>query len=122
MLGSAAAGAGEQCAPAALIRPRRAALQLHRRTARSQTVPNPRIYWFPAKTYGWGWGPPATWQGWVVLLVWGVALAEGLFLLRHAAYQLPYRVVFVLLMGAILGLVCYLTGEPPKWRWGKRPE
>ena len=24
-------------------------------------------YWFPAKRYGWGWGPPATWQGWAVL-------------------------------------------------------
>ncbi len=23
-------------------------------------------YWFPAKTYGWGWGLPVTWQGWVV--------------------------------------------------------
>ena len=24
-------------------------------------------YWFPAKRYGWGWGPPNNWQGWVVL-------------------------------------------------------
>lgn len=24
-------------------------------------------YWFPAKKYGWGWGMPATWQGWLVL-------------------------------------------------------
>ena len=27
-------------------------------------------YWFPAKRYGWGWGPPATWQGWAVLILW----------------------------------------------------
>jgi hypothetical protein len=33
------------------------------------TSPEPR-YWFPAKRYGWGWGSPATWQGWVVLLAW----------------------------------------------------
>ena len=26
-------------------------------------------YWFPAKRYGWGWGPPQTWQGWVVFVV-----------------------------------------------------
>ena len=25
-------------------------------------------YWFPAKRYGWGWGLPAVWQGWVVLV------------------------------------------------------
>lgn len=24
-------------------------------------------YWFPAKRYGWGWGLPSSWQGWVVL-------------------------------------------------------
>jgi hypothetical protein len=28
--------------------------------------PKPR-HWFPAKTYGWGWGLPSTWQAWVVL-------------------------------------------------------
>ena len=26
--------------------------------------------WFPAKRYGWGWGLPCAWQGWVVLAVW----------------------------------------------------
>ena len=25
-------------------------------------------FWFPAKRYGWGWGPPVCWQGWAVLL------------------------------------------------------
>ena len=85
-------------------------------------MPSTKVYWFPAKTYGWGWGPPTKWQGWVVVLVWAAALAEGLFLLRHGGYQLPYRLGFVLLMGVILGFVCYLTGEPPKWRWGDRSE
>ena len=28
---------------------------------------NPHNYWFPARRYGWGWGLPATWQGWLVL-------------------------------------------------------
>jgi hypothetical protein len=26
-------------------------------------------YWFPAKRYGWGWGLPITWQGWLTLVV-----------------------------------------------------
>src|SRR6266702_3273794 len=26
-------------------------------------------YWFPAKRYGYGWGIPTTWQGWLVLAV-----------------------------------------------------
>ena len=52
----------------------------------------------------------------MVLLIWAVALFEGLYLLRHAAYDLPYRVGYVFLMGVILTLICYLTGEP-QWRW-----
>jgi hypothetical protein len=26
-------------------------------------------YWFPAKRYGWGWGLPVTWQGWLVAFI-----------------------------------------------------
>jgi hypothetical protein len=28
----------------------------------------PSPYWFPAKSYGWGWGPPTCWQRWAVLV------------------------------------------------------
>jgi hypothetical protein len=81
-------------------------------------VPVPEPYWFPAKTYGWGWGPPLTWQGWVVLVAWAALLFEGLFLLRHHDHQLVVRLSYVLVMSVLLGVVCYLKGEPPKWRWG----
>jgi hypothetical protein len=73
-------------------------------------------YWFLAKRYGWGWGLPATWQGWVVMAIWlGVVLVAVLFL-RH---QHPFA--FAAIFGsstAVFVWVCYLTGEPPKWRWG----
>ena len=36
-----------------------------------------RDIWFPAKRYGWGWGFPIAWQGWVVLLVYLVLLFLG---------------------------------------------
>ena len=75
-------------------------------------------YWFPAKRYGWGWGPPCAWQGWVVLVAWCVALALG------AAYLTPQRPVafcgFLTVMIVCLLLICYKKGEPPKWRWGKQ--
>lgn len=78
--------------------------------------PGQRDYWFPAKRYGWGWGPPQTWQGWLVLLIWLVILgAAALRLLRlHPIAFLS----FAILMAGLLILVCYLTGEPPRWRWG----
>ena len=34
-------------------------------------------YWFHAKRYGWGWGLPATWQGWVVLIMWIAIVTAG---------------------------------------------
>jgi hypothetical protein len=34
-------------------------------------------YWFPAKRRGWGWGPPHSWQGWVVLAAFFALLAAG---------------------------------------------
>jgi hypothetical protein len=37
-------------------------------------------YWFPAKRYGWGWGFPITWQGWLVFAAFFVLLALGVFL------------------------------------------
>ena len=83
-------------------------------------MPSDKAYWFPAKRYGWGWGPPQTWQGWVVSLVWIAAVIVGLFLLRHNPYQPASSLAFVLLMGGILTLICRWKGEPPKWRWGDR--
>jgi len=81
-------------------------------------VPDRKEYWFPAKRYGWGWGPPITWQGRIVVAVWAAALVVGAVVLlpeRHGAFA-----GFILAMGGLLTLVCYLTGEPPAWRWGDR--
>jgi hypothetical protein len=75
-------------------------------------------YWFPAKRYGWGWGPPCTWQGWVTLFVWIAAIAASAFAFlpkRMVAFQ-----VACVLLALALVLVCYITGEPPAWRWGDR--
>jgi uncharacterized membrane protein YhaH (DUF805 family) len=85
-------------------------------------VPTGKSYWFPAKRYGWGWGPPITWQGWVVTTLWAAALLAGLFLLPHNHYELASRLGFVVIMSVIIVLICYWKGEPPKWRWGDRSE
>jgi len=85
-------------------------------------VSTDRSYWFPAKRYGWGWGLPTTWQGWVVSLVWFASVLGGLFLLRHTPYQPAASLAFVLCMGGVLMLICYWKGEPPQWRWGDRVE
>jgi hypothetical protein len=73
-------------------------------------------YWFRAKAYGFGWGLPCTWQGWLVALVWLGAFIDGSLLLRgHGAA----RALFSLVMIALILGISYLKGEPPQWRWGR---
>jgi hypothetical protein len=73
-------------------------------------------YWFPAKRYGWGWGPPATWQGWVTLIVWiSILIPASVWL---APRNLAMFFVFQAVMVAAIIAICYAKGEPPHWRWG----
>ncbi len=74
-------------------------------------------YWFRAKRYGWGWGLPMAREGWIVLIAWlMIVLAVTPMLAVHR--HIISLVVFTLAMAAGLIAVCYLKGEPPRWRWG----
>jgi hypothetical protein len=75
-------------------------------------------YWFRAKRYGWGWGLPLTWEGWIVITVWLCVLVAVVPSL-HAHRHVIDRVVFIVGMVAALFGVCYWKGEPVRWRWGE---
>lgn len=72
-------------------------------------------YWFPAKSHGWGWGVPATWQGWLVLLAY-VALMVGIGFRYPPDRQQGRFVLAVLALSAVFLAVVWATGEPPHWR------
>ena len=74
-------------------------------------------YWFPAKRYGWGWGIPSTWQGWVVLTMFVALVAFGPFLFPPRQ-QMGLYLAYVAVLSALLIGVCWLKGEPARWRWG----
>ncbi len=75
--------------------------------------------WFPAKRYGWGWGFPTCWQGWVVVAIYLAAVALCAWLLsRHTALYIGMAIGF----SAILLLICWLKGEKPRWRWGAKDD
>jgi hypothetical protein len=80
----------------------------------------PDTYWFPAKRYGWGWGPPGTWQGWAVLGAYFTALAAGVMFLRLRHHWVLW-LIYVVALTIVLLIICYVKGEPPKWRWGNPP-
>ncbi len=83
-------------------------------------VPEHRKYWFAAKRYGYGWGLPLCWQGWVVYALFlGGLVADSLIFSparRMGRFQLG-----VLLLAAALVAVCLRKGEPARWRWGNGP-
>lgn len=85
---------------------------------------NPKGYWFKRKIWGWGW-VPATWQGWLVTLLY-VVLVSFLMLTREEAipgnpdsgsnflvFGLPILVLTIIFIG-----IAYTKGEKPKWQWG----
>jgi hypothetical protein len=81
---------------------------------------NPDHLWFKRKLYGWGW-TPATWQGWVVLL--GYIGLVFLFSLTVDESSPVNEVWFTFLLPITfltftLILICYRTGEKPRWQWG----
>ena len=77
--------------------------------------------WFPAKRYGWGWGPPVTWQGWVVLIAFMAAIP--LIAVRFPPHRAPAAfAVLVLLDVMALMAICWWKGETPRWRWGGKDE
>ena len=79
----------------------------------------PKPYWFPAKRYGWGWGIPSTWQGWVVLAVYVASVVAICIVYPPTSGPLRF-ILLVVLATALLTLICWLTGAPPRWSWGER--
>jgi len=84
-------------------------------------MPAERSYWFPAKRYGWGWGLPTCWQGWVVYALFVLLVTLGLAFFPPQRHLVAF-LVYVLALSAVVGAICWLKGEPPRWRWGDKSQ
>lgn len=78
--------------------------------------------WFSKRKYGFGWGLPATWQGWITIIIW-VSLVIFSTKLLPSNKQAPvgetlpwFGVLGVLTL--LLITVCYITSGKPEWHWG----
>jgi hypothetical protein len=60
---------------------------------------------------------PATWQGWLVLAAFaGLLVASAV---RFPPDRHPGAFIgCVIALNVLLIIVCWLKGEPPRWRWG----
>jgi len=84
---------------------------------KTQAGPENTRYWFPAKTYGWGWGFPSTWEGWLVLLAYLTRVPVAVVLFPPDK-NMPGFLASVLGLSGVLIAICFSKGEPPRWRWG----
>jgi hypothetical protein len=71
---------------------------------------NGNVYWFRRKRFGWGWGLPSSWQGWVFFIPWCAILVWATV---HFMPQRPFAFTMALAaLTAILVAVCVIKGEP----------
>jgi hypothetical protein len=82
-----------------------------------RTMPEQKKYWFYAKRHGWGWGPSASWQGWLVRIVYAVLVGAGFHFLVGVE-SLGYFCAYLAAISAAAFGVCWWKGEPLRWRWG----
>lgn len=81
------------------------------------SAPTPR-YWFRAKRYGWGWGLPCTWEGWLASAAWAALMVIAFLVINPDQNPASFVLVLMLLSLGMIG-VCWWKGEPPRWRWGR---
>jgi len=76
-----------------------------------------RPQWFAPKRYGYGSGPPISWQGWLVTLAYaGIVIGVTTAFRRE-----PLRLVAIVTpLTAVLLTICARTTRGGwRWRWGE---
>lgn len=80
-------------------------------------------FWFRAKKYGYGWYP-ATWQGWLILALFVILIIidfQRINAVQHSGSDVLINwIPDIFFLTLVLTGICWLTGEEPKWRWGKK--
>ena len=74
-------------------------------------------YWFYAKRYGFGWGLPASWEGWVVFIGYLATMIGCPFIL-----PIIYFPMVVISATALLIWICFKKGEKLQWRFGSKDQ
>jgi hypothetical protein len=70
-------------------------------------------FWFPAKRYGWGWGLPVRWQGWLVFAAYAALLYGGIYYLKSQRSPLML-LIYVTALTAVLIVIVAAKGERPQ--------
>jgi hypothetical protein len=77
-------------------------------------------FWVPVKRYGWGWGLPVRWQGWVVLIAYLASMYAGIDYFRSQRNMAGLLVYLAILTVVLIAIVVAKGERPAAWRWGKQ--
>ncbi len=77
-------------------------------------------FWFPVKRYGWGWGLPVRWQGWVVLAAYLALVYAGIHYLKPQRDVLGMSLYMSLITVALIAIAAIKGERPVRWRWGRK--
>ena len=72
--------------------------------------------WFASRRYGYGSGPPISWQGWVVTILYAVVTVGLALLLHEHVYQMVAALVPITML--FLVITAKTTRGGWRWRWG----
>ena len=75
-------------------------------------------FWFGVKRYGYGWGLPVRWQGWVVLVGYFALLFGGIYYFEPQQNGPALFLYLVLLTLALIAIIVIKGERPVRWRWG----
>ena len=67
--------------------------------------------WFGKKRFGWGWGLPERWQGWVTLILYIVAI----WLLDYIKASRFLFIILFFIVSTIFFTTVWLTSGKPEW-------
>ncbi len=76
-------------------------------------------FWFAAKRYGWGWGLPVRWQGWLVFIAYLGLLYAGIYYFKPRQEVLSLLIYVVVLTAVLIAIVALKGERPLRWRWGR---
>ena len=77
-------------------------------------------FWFPAKRYGWGWGLPVRWQGWLVFVAYLGLIYAGISYFRPRQEALGFLLYAAVLTAVLVAIVALKGERPVRWRWGRQ--
>jgi len=74
--------------------------------------------WFAPKRYGYGSGPPISWQGWAIILAYLASVFATAFF--FATRPVVLFAILVPLTAVLLVITARTTRGGWRWRWGDK--